>query len=379
MSVHSRARRVVPGSFHLNARAVWRFAPLGLAAVLLCGCGGGGGTDSPAAPNPATPTPPGPSVPPPAPVHYTVGGTVTGLAAGQTLVLQNQGVDDFTVGANGSFVMAASWPAGSSYAVTIKTHPTGQQCSVSQGAGTLSSTVASVRVDCVNLPAATYTLGGMASGLSAGQSVVLTNGSGEDLTVSADGGFTFTKALVDGAVYAITVKTAPAGSGCVVRNGFGSVAATSVDSVAVRCAPLATLSEGPWEQDQCLPVTGASAGLRDLWRVSRSGNSVSVGAGMVTYRSPQCDGAGTASSGPLNSTFSFEQERTEATAELAAFWGNRRYIATSMGPTKVVLVRKANHLCLLEDTATPSAFPDAASLGSAVTAAVAAGKCYTPR
>lgn len=100
---------------------------------------------------------------------------------------------------------------------------------------------------------------------------------------------------------------------------------------------------------------------------------------MVSYRSPQCDGAGTASSGPLNGTFSFEQERTEATAELAAFWGNRRYIATSMGPTKVVLVRKANHLCLLEDTATPSAFPDAASLGPAVTAAIAAGKCYTPR
>lgn len=378
MSVHSRAPRVVPGSFPLAAPAVWRFAPLGLAAALLCGCGGGGGSDSPAAPGPSTPTPPGPSVPPPTPEHYTVGGTVTGLAAGQTLVLQNQGTDDFTVGANGAFVMAASWPAGNRYAVAVKTQPNGQQCSVSQGAGTLSAAVTNVQIDCVNLPAATYTLGGMASGLSAGQSVVLTNGGGEDLTVSADGGFTFIRPLVDGAVYSVTVKTAPTGSGCVVRNGFGSVAATSVDSVAVRCAPLATLSEGPWEQDQCVPVTG-SAGLRDLWRVSRTGHSMSVGAGMVTYRSPQCDGVGNASPGPLNGAFSFDQERTEATAELAAFWGNRRYIATSMAPTKVVLVRKANHLCLLEDTATPSAFPDAASVGSAVTAAAAAGKCYTPR
>lgn len=353
----------------------WRLLPLGLVAALLCACGGGGSDST----DGGVPPPLPPPVTPPADVRWTVGGTVAGLAAGQTLVLQNQGTDDFTVGANGSFVMAASWPAGSSYAVAVKTHPTGQLCSVSQGTGTLSAAVTNVLVDCVNLPAAPYTLGGMASGLSAGQSVVLTNGGGEDLTVSVDGGFTFTRPLVDGAVYSVTVKTAPTGSGCVVRNGFGSVAATSVDSVAVRCAPLATLSEGPWEQDQCLPVTGTSAGLRDLWRVSRAGNSMSVGAGMVTYRSPQCDGVGSASSGPLNGTFSFDQERTEATAELAAFWGNRRYIATSMGPTKVVLVRKANHLCLLEDSATPSAFPDAASVGSAVTAAVAAGKCYTPR
>lgn len=372
-----------PGAMRLEWLAARRPAPAakallaGAALGALCACGGGGGSDSPATGGePGTPTTP---TTPPAEVRWTVGGTVSGLAAGQTLVLQNQGTDDFTLGANGAFVMAASWPAGSRYDVAIKTQPTGQLCTVARGSGTLSAAVTDVAITCETLPVAMYTLGGLASGLSAGQSVVLTHGGGEDLAVSADGGFTFTKPLADGAVYSVTVKTAPAGSGCVVRNGFGSVAAAGVDSVAVRCAPLATLSDGAWEQDQCQPVSGVSAGRRDLWRISRSGNSVSVGAGMVTYGSPQCGGIGNASPGPLNGTFSFEQARTEATAELAAFWGTRRYIATSMGPTNVVLVRKANHLCLLEDAATPSAFPDAASVGSAVTAALAAGKCYTPR
>ena len=45
----------------------------------------------------------------------------------------------------------------------------------------------------------------------------------------------------------------------------------------------------------------------------------------------------------------------------------------------VVLVRKGNHLCLLDHTATPSVYPNVASTASAVTAAITSGACYTPR
>lgn len=45
----------------------------------------------------------------------------------------------------------------------------------------------------------------------------------------------------------------------------------------------------------------------------------------------------------------------------------------------MVLVRKANHLCLLEDSGAPSAFPNVASLTADVNAAIAGGRCYTPR
>ncbi|MES2611120.1 MAG: hypothetical protein V4679_12810 [Pseudomonadota bacterium] len=340
-------------------------ASLALAGLAACG---GGGSDSP--------------TPPPADGRKSVDGTVAGLAAGQRVVLQNQGADDYAVGTNGPFVTAASWPLGSSYAISVKTQPTGQQCTVAQGTGTLGTAPTAVRVDCVTL-AAGYTLGGTVSGVPGGQSVVLGGAGGEELTVAADGGFTFARPLADGAEYAVTVKTAPAGSGCVVRNGAGAVAAAAVDTVAVRCAPLAALPQGAWEQDNCQPTPGG--GVRTLWNFAGGTGTSSLGAGVgtVTYRSDQCNGVGVAAQGELSRSFSFHQDRAEANAEFSAFWGRRQtFPGGFLAPpawSQVVLVRKANHLCLLEDSGPPSAFPNVASLAADVNAAIAAGRCYTPR
>lgn len=229
---------------------------------------------------------------------------------------------------------------------------------------------------------ASYTLGGSVGGLVSGQTLVLATGSGEEVAVAANGAFTFARPLADGSTYAVAVKTAPAGAGCVVRNGAGTVAAAAVDTVAVRCAPLATLADGPWEQDRCRP--SADGGVRTLWNFTTPANgSLGAGVGVVNYRNSQCEGVGIAIAGPLSGTFWFEQQRTETGAGLAAFWGQRQtFPGGLLNPavfTPVVLVRKANHLCLLEDTAVPSAFPNAASLEPAVTAAIAAGNCHTPR
>ena len=102
-----------------------------------------------------------------------------------------------------------------------------------------------------------------------------------------------------------------------------------------------------------------------------------MGAGGVSYNDAQCAGVGTPMTGPLVGGFFVDQMRSASTNELTAYWGIR---SGMMYPAKpVVLVRKANHLCLLEDSATPSAYPDAASTAPAVAAAIAAGKCYTPR
>lgn len=230
---------------------------------------------------------------------------------------------------------------------------------------------------------ASYTLGGSVGGLATGQSVALANSGGEEVAVAANGAFTFARPLADGSTYAVAVKTAPAGAGCVVRNGAGTVAAAAVDSVAVRCAPLATLADGMWEQDRCRPSADGGS-VRTLWSFNTPANGpLAAGVGSVNYRNAQCDGVGVAVSGPLSGTFWFEQERTENGAGLAAFWGKRQtFPGGLLNPavfTLVVLVRKANHLCLLEDTAVPSAFPNAASLEPSVTAAIAAGNCHTPR
>ena len=83
---------------------------------------------------------------------YTVGGKVSGLSNGQTVTLQNNGGDDLTVNANGTFIFASALAQGASYAVTVSQRPTGQTCSVTNGTGTIgSSNVTTVHVTCLNL------------------------------------------------------------------------------------------------------------------------------------------------------------------------------------------------------------------------------------
>ena len=95
------------------------------------------------------------------------------------MVLQDNGGDNLTVTANGPFTFATNWPAGR-YAVTVKTQPAGQTCTVASGSGTIAAAnVTNVAVTCT---AATYSVGGTVSGLSG--SVVLQDNGGDNLTVS---------------------------------------------------------------------------------------------------------------------------------------------------------------------------------------------------
>jgi len=85
-------------------------------------------------------------VPPPI-ATYTIGGSVSGLTdAG--LVLQNNGGDNLSVSANGSFTFATPVAQGGAYAVGVLAQPTGQTCTVTNGSGTANADVTSVQVDC---------------------------------------------------------------------------------------------------------------------------------------------------------------------------------------------------------------------------------------
>jgi hypothetical protein len=162
---------------------------------------------------------------------YSVGGTVSGLSG--TVVLQDNGGDNLSVGASGSFTFATPLVSGAAYSVTVKANPAGQACTVSNGSGTIgSANVTNVSVSCVN--AATYSVGGTVSGLSG--TVVLQDNGGDDLSLGANGSFTFATALVSGAAYSVTVKTNPAGQACTVSNGSGTIGSANVTNVAVACA-----------------------------------------------------------------------------------------------------------------------------------------------
>lgn len=87
---------------------------------------------------------------------------------------------------------------------------------------------------------AEFTIGGSVSGLDG--ALVLQNNGGDDLSIAADGDFTFATALEDGDRYAVTVANQPTGQTCTVSNGNGKVEAADVTNVAVSCADDTTIA-----------------------------------------------------------------------------------------------------------------------------------------
>ncbi len=166
-------------------------------------------------------------------VNYTIGGTVSGLS-GSGLVLQNNGGDNLAISANGSFTFATAIAAGSTYSVTVKTQPSNpaQTCTVAGGSGTANANVTSVSVTCTTT-VVNYTIGGSLAGLSGG-SVVLQDNLTDNLTLKANGSFTFATAIASGSTYSVTVKTQPSGQICSVTNG-GGTATANVTNVGVAC------------------------------------------------------------------------------------------------------------------------------------------------
>ena len=87
---------------------------------------------------------------------YTVGGALSGLAAGQSVVLRNNGGDSLTRSVNGAFTFATALTSGSAYAVTVFGNPAGQTCTVGNGSGTVAATnVSNIAVSCANTGGAT--------------------------------------------------------------------------------------------------------------------------------------------------------------------------------------------------------------------------------
>ncbi|MCW8846993.1 MAG: Ig-like domain-containing protein [Gammaproteobacteria bacterium] len=174
----------------------------------------------------------------------TIGGTITGLAStvalqlnsGEILVLGNG--TNVPTGGTGPFTFTAKAVYGEAYSVSVLAEPMGQTCTVVNGSGTMQSAdITNIQVSCVSRP---YTVGGQVSGLVAGESVVLQNNGGDNLTVVANGAFTFSTPVPASDPYNVTVLTQPGGSvseTCLVTNGSGSASTVSVTNVNVVCTP----------------------------------------------------------------------------------------------------------------------------------------------
>ncbi len=164
---------------------------------------------------------------------YSIGGTLSGLAASKQLTLLNNGSDSLTLSANGAFTFASKIPRRSSYNVSVGSRPPGQFCSIVNGSGFgVVSNVNNVQVRCV----ATVSIGGTLSGLTSGQKVTLLDNGGNQLTLTANGNFLFPSTVPAGSSYTISVASQPGGQTCTVAQGTGYGITSNVTSVAVNCA-----------------------------------------------------------------------------------------------------------------------------------------------
>ena len=163
-------------------------------------------------------------------LDYTVGGDLNGLDG--TLVLQNNGQDDLTLSADGTFTFDTSITDGGAYLVSVLSQPAHQTCEVSNASGTVSGAdVTDVQVNCTDN---SYFIGGQIIGLSAAGLVLQNNGS-DDLTITGNGGFAFATPVTHGATYLVSVLTQPAHQTCEVTNASGTVGTTDVTDVQVNC------------------------------------------------------------------------------------------------------------------------------------------------
>ena len=163
----------------------------------------------------------------------TVGGTLTGLAVGATIVLQNNS-ESLTLTSDGSFEFDSVVADGEDYNVTVLTQPAGQTCTVANGSGTIDtfgSDIDDVTVTCQN----SNSVSGTVTGLAAGTSVTLSN-AGVQLPVAVDGPFVFPGTLAAGTTYSVTVIVQPAGRTCTVAGGTGTITAGVMTAVVVTCA-----------------------------------------------------------------------------------------------------------------------------------------------
>ncbi|MBC8025126.1 MAG: hypothetical protein H7Y89_03975 [Steroidobacteraceae bacterium] len=199
-----------------------RFVCLAGALALLSACHDGDDGPEAVAPSPPLST-------------YSIGGSVVGSTGG--LSLQNSvNASTVSVPAAGVFTFATQILQGASYAVVVSTPPSGQSCTVANGSGTMSlSNVTNIAVTCTTNG---LSLGGVVSGLGAGKTLVLgamadfTSG---NVTITANGAFTFPVTFVPNAEYEVLVLTQPAAQTCTVLNGNGDFANAAITNISVTC------------------------------------------------------------------------------------------------------------------------------------------------
>jgi len=190
----------------------------------------------------------------------------------------------------------------------------------------------------------TYTVGGTASGLPANATLVLQDNGGDNLTVSANGGYTFATHLANGAAYKVTVLTQPNGATCTVANSSGNVAGADVTNVAVSCSATSGYTVGG-------TVSGLPGGSHVVLQ-DNGGDNLTVSAnGGFNFPTALANGAaykvtiltqpGGATCGLVNASgniASASVSNVAVTCASTATTGSTAFSALSIGNARIALV-----------------------------------------
>jgi hypothetical protein len=169
---------------------------------------------------------------------HTIGGTVSGLAAGNSVTLtMNDNAELLVLTDNQPFNFNNPLTDGSSYQVEVFNQPTtpNQTCTVSNGQGTLAGAdVTNLAISCVTN---TYLLGGYVFDLIPDNFMVLRNNGGDDLVLTEQGAFVFNAPLQDGSAYQITIEQQPDDplQSCELINDTGAIQGQDIDNILINC------------------------------------------------------------------------------------------------------------------------------------------------
>jgi 6-phosphogluconolactonase (cycloisomerase 2 family) len=217
---------------------------------------------------------------------YTIGGTASGLDAGQSVVLQLNGGSDLTVDSNGAFKFVTKVASGDAYAATVVGGPPEKTCTVNGGTGTATANVTSVAVTCV-----AFSIGGMVSGL-VGQdftvklqvytTYVHSWTTVETLGLNKNGDFVFaTKIPRAGNYFQVVVALQPSSptQHCVVVNGRFTLAAADVSNVGIVCSEFSYVANAVDNTIEAYSIDTATGTFASAGAPVRAGMSPGAMAG----------------------------------------------------------------------------------------------------
>lgn len=187
-------------------------------------------------------------------ISYPLQVNVTGLEAGNSILIQNNGGDDLPVSTNGVATFSQQLPAGAGYNIVVVSQPGGDQL-CNTAANSTGAVGSATTVDIICGPSY-YSISGSYAGLAGRGLKISLKNTGEELDFSlpdnsSSGNFTFTQKVVAATSYSVVVSQQPSNRNqvCTVVDGNGTVSSTNVTNVTVTCS------------DQAFKISGDVTGL----------------------------------------------------------------------------------------------------------------------